>query len=97
MISLIYFVGFLLDTYIWLIIAYALMSWLVAFDVINMRNNFARSITLAINAVVEPALKPIRRVVPALGGIIDISPLILILIIIFVRSVLLVNLADAMQ
>jgi len=97
MISLIYFVGFLLDTYIWLIIAYALMSWLVAFDVINMRNNFARSITLAINAVVEPALRPIRRVIPALGGIIDISPLILILIIIFVRSVLLVNLADAMQ
>ena len=88
MISLIYFVGFLLDTYIWLIIAYALMSWLVAFDVINMRNNFARSITLAINAVVEPALRPIRRVIPALGGIIDISPLILILIIIFIRFVL---------
>ena len=95
MISLIYFVGFLLDTYIWLIIAYALMSWLVAFDVINMRNNFARSITLAINAVVEPALRPIRRVIPALGGIIDISPLILILIIIFIRSFLLGNLVEA--
>ena len=96
MIRLIYFIDFLLDTYIWVIIAYAVMSWLVAFDVINMRNNFARNITIALNAIVEPALRPIRRFIPALGGI-DISPVILIFIILFIRSVLLGNLADAIQ
>jgi YggT family protein len=96
MISLIYFIDFLLATYTWLIIAYAVMSWLVAFDVINMRNNFARSITVALNAVIEPALRPIRRFIPALGGI-DISPVILIFIIIFIRSVLLGNLIDAIR
>ena len=82
MIRLIYFIDFLLNTYIWVIIAYAVMSWLVAFDVINMRNNFARNITIALNAIVEPALRPIRRFIPALGAI-DISPVILIFIILF--------------
>jgi YggT family protein len=96
MIRFIYFIDFLLATYTWLIIAYALMSWLVAFDVINMRNNFARSIAVALNAVVEPGLRPIRRFIPVLGGL-DISPVILILIIIFIRSVLLGNLVDAIQ
>ena len=96
MIRLIYFIDFLLNTYIWVIIAYAVMSWLVAFDVINMRNNFARNITIALSAIVEPALRPIRRFIPALGGI-DISPVILIFIILFIRSVLLGNLADAIQ
>jgi YggT family protein len=96
MIRFIYFIDFLLATYTWLIIAYALLSWLVAFDVINMRNNFARSIAVALNAVVEPALRPIRRFIPVLGGL-DISPVILILIIIFIRSVLLGNLVDAIQ
>jgi YggT family protein len=79
-----------------LIIAYAVMSWLVAFDVINLRNNFVRNVVMVLNAVIEPALRPIRRFIPNLGGI-DISPVILYLIILFIRTVLLGNLTDALQ
>jgi YggT family protein len=87
------FLDTVLELYVLVIIVMAVMSWLVAFDVINLRNNFVRSLWIGINALTEPALRPIRRVVPDLGGI-DISPVILILIIIFIRSVVLGNLAD---
>src|SRR4029077_8957090 len=96
MIRLIYFIDELLGFYMLLIIAYAVMSWLVAFDVINLRNNFVRNVVMVLNAVIEPALRPIRRFIPNLGGI-DISPLILYLIILFIRTVLLGNLTDALQ
>ena len=96
MIRLIYFIDELLGFYMLLIIAYAVMSWLVAFDVINLRNNFVRNVVMVLNAVIEPALRPIRRFIPNLGGI-DISPVILYLIILFIRTVLLGNLTDALQ
>ena len=96
MMRLIYFISGLLTLYVYIIIAQAIMSWLVAFDVINLRNHFARNVWLALNAMTEPALRPIRRFLPNLRGI-DISPVILILIILFIQQVVLGNLADALQ
>jgi YggT family protein len=82
-----------LGLYIFIIVIMAVLSWLVAFNVINMRNDFVRSLWYGINALTEPALRPIRRVLPDLGGI-DIPPVILILIIMFIRTVVIGNLLE---
>jgi YggT family protein len=76
-----------LQLYTYLIVASAILSWLVAFNVVNTRNDVVRSIWNFLDAVTEPALRPIRRILPNLGGI-DISPVILILIIIFLQNLL---------
>jgi YggT family protein len=70
----------LLQAVIWLIVANAIMSWLVAFDVINMRNRFANQAVRFLDSVTRPLLRPFRRIIPPLGGI-DITPVILIIII----------------
>jgi YggT family protein len=70
---------FLIQAVIWVIIANAIISWLIAFDVVNMRNRIVRSIVTFLDAVTRPILKPLRRVIPPLGGI-DITPLILIVV-----------------
>ena len=76
-----------LQLYTYLIIASAILSWLVAFNVVNTRNDVVRSIWNFLDAVTEPALRPIRRILPKLGGI-DISPVILILLIIFIQKLI---------
>ena len=76
-----------LQLYTYLIVASAILSWLVAFNVVNTRNDVVRSIWTFLDAVTEPALKPIRRILPNLGGI-DISPVILILLIIFIQKLI---------
>jgi YggT family protein len=76
-----------LQLYIYLIIAAAVLSWLVAFNVVNTRNQFVALVADFLYRITEPALRPIRNFVPNLGGI-DISPIILILIIIFIRYVI---------
>ena len=76
-----------LNLYVWLIIAAAVLSWLVAFNVINTRNDFVRSVWDFLYRVTEPSLRPIRRLLPNLGGI-DISPIILLLIIFFIQRVI---------
>jgi YggT family protein len=73
-----------IDLYWWVIIIMAVMSWLLAFDVVNMRNDLVRSIWNAVNALTEPALRPIRRFLPAIGGM-DISPIVLLLLLSFVQ------------
>ena len=82
----------LIRLYIWIIIAGAIMSWLIAFNVINPYNQFVRSLWMALNALTEPLLRPIRRWMPDLGGI-DISPMVLILLCVFVQMVVIGNLA----
>jgi YggT family protein len=72
-------VHLLLQAVIWIIIANAIMSWLVAFDVINMRNRIAYQVVHFLDAVTRPLLRPFRRIIPPLGGI-DITPVILIVI-----------------
>lgn len=69
------------------IIAVAILSWLVAFDVINLRNPFARSVYDFLNAVTEPVLRPIRRFMPQLGGV-DLSPVVALLVILFLRDLI---------
>lgn len=76
-----------LQLYVWLLIASAIMSWLVAFNVVNLRNDFVRSIWNFLYQITEPALRPIRNILPNLGGI-DISPIILLLIIFFIQRVI---------
>ena len=71
--------------YMWVVIIYVVMSWLVTFDVINTRNQFVRMVGDFLYRLTEPALRPIRRVLPHLGGV-DLSPLVLILLIILIRG-----------
>jgi len=75
------------DIYIWLLIAMAILSWLVAFDVLNRHSQFVRTVGQFLWRITEPALRPIRRILPNLGGI-DISPVILILVLFFVQQVI---------
>ncbi len=77
----------ILDFYSYVIIATAIMSWLLAFDVINFRNDLVRSVWNFLNALTEPLLRPIRRVLPNLGGI-DVSPIILLLLLMFVQELI---------
>ena len=76
-----------LDLYVWLLIASAILSWLIAFNVVNTRNQFVASVAEFLYRITEPALAPIRRFMPSLGGL-DISPIILILIIMFIQRVI---------
>jgi YggT family protein len=76
-----------LNLYVWLLIASAVLSWLIAFNVVNTRNQFVSSVWDFLYRITEPALRPIRNMLPNLGGI-DISPIILLLIIFFIQSVI---------
>jgi len=76
-----------LELYIWVIIASVVLSWLVAFNVINTRNTFVNQIGEFLYRITEPALRPIRGLLPSFGGI-DISPMVLILLLIFARRLL---------
>jgi YggT family protein len=76
-----------LQLYEYVVVATVIMSWLIGFNVINIRNDVVRSIWTMLNALTEPLLAPIRRVLPSLGSI-DISPIILFLGIEFVKRVL---------
>ncbi|MFO1162622.1 MAG: YggT family protein [Reyranellaceae bacterium] len=87
MLSLAVLIDKVIDIYTWIVIAGAIMSWLVAFGVVNVRNQFIRVIVDLLYRLTEPVLRPIRRVLPNLGGV-DISPVILLLGLFFVRSLL---------
>ena len=91
MVELFGFISLLLTLYIYLLVAAAVMSWLVAFNVVNPRNQFVSMVGEFLYRVTEPVLRPIRNVMPNLGGI-DISPIIVIIIIWFIQLVILPNL-----
>ena len=74
----------ILDIYSAIIIASAIMSWLVAFGVVNVRNQFIRVVVDLLYRVTEPVLRPICRLLPNLGGI-DISPVVALLLIIVIQ------------
>ena len=76
-----------LHIYIWLLIAAAVLSWLIAFNVVNTRNQFVAMVGDFLYRITEPLLRPIRGMMPSLGGI-DISPIILILIIFLIESII---------
>jgi YggT family protein len=87
MLSLLLLIDKVIDIYTWIVIASAIMSWLVAFGVINVRNQFIRVVVDLLYRLTEPLLRPIRRILPNLGGV-DISPIILLLGLYFIQSLL---------
>jgi YggT family protein len=75
----------ILDLYFYVIIASVIASWLVGFGIINSYNPIARSILRALYALTEPVFAPVRRIIPAMGGL-DLSPLIVLLLLTFLRN-----------
>lgn len=92
MIELLGFISYLLDLYIYIIFAGAIMSWLLALGALNYHNNLVRSIWQTLRAVTEPVLRPIRKALPNFGAL-DLSPLVLIIAIMFIQRVILQNIA----
>ena len=90
MVPLIGFFVLVIDLYIWVVIASAILSWLVAFNVVNTNNRVVLVIGDTLYRLTEPALRPIRSILPNLGGI-EISPVILILLLLFIRDVVLLG------
>jgi YggT family protein len=76
-----------LDLYVWLLIAAAILSWLVAFNVVNARNQVVAMVGDFLYRVTEPVLRPLRNMLPNLGGI-DVSPVVVILIIILIKDII---------
>lgn len=90
--AVIYFIflviNFALDLIVWLVIANAVVSWLIAFDIINLRNRAAYNAVKFLDRAVSPLLAPFRRFIPPLGGM-DITPVLLIIIIVAAQRALL--------
>ena len=85
--SLAWLVDTLIRVYIWIVIGSAVLSWLVAFNVVNPRHRFVQVAGDFLHRLTEPALRPIRRIIPLISGI-DLSPVALILLLAFVRRLL---------
>jgi YggT family protein len=77
----------LITLYIWILIAAAVLSWLIAFNVVNTRNPIVANVGEFLYRVTEPALRPIRNIMPNLGGI-DVSPVILIIGLLFLKQLI---------
>ena len=92
MVAIINFVFYILSSLLWLmsmaVIANAILSWLVAFDIINLRNRFAYSVAHFLEAVTRPVLAPFQRFIPTFGGI-DVSPIVALLVLAGIRLYLL--------
>lgn len=85
--SLVILIDTVIEIYVWILIASAILSWLVAFGVVNTYNRFINTVGEVLYRLTEPALRPIRSFLPNLGGI-DLSPLVLILLLFFLRNLL---------
>ena len=77
----------IIDLYVWIIILSAVLSLLVAFDVINMRNRFVYLVGDALNRLTEPVYRPVRRILPDMGGL-DLAPLVVIFGLWFLRDIM---------
>ena len=76
-----------LQMYIWLLIASAVLSWLIAFNVVNTRNQVVAMVADFLYRITEPVLRPIRNLMPNLGGL-DLSPVVLILLILLLENII---------
>ena len=85
--SLFILIDSLITIYLWIIIINAVLSWLVAFNVLNTQNRFVFSVLDATYKMTDPALNRIRRFIPTFGSI-DVSPVILILLLMFLRNII---------
>jgi len=93
--SLFAILDFLLQVLMWIIIVQAILSWLVAFNVINTYNQFVRSLLNALDRMTTPLYRPIRKILPDFGGL-DFSPIV-ILLLIYVLRILLAGVALDLQ
>jgi YggT family protein len=75
----------IIDIYFYIILANVILSWLIAFNIINTHNQFVSTILFATKKLTDPLLDPLRRIIPNLGGI-DVSPILLILLLLFVQD-----------
>jgi YggT family protein len=85
--SLLSLIDTLITLYVWVLIISAIMSWLAALNVVNTQNRFVYAVGDFLYRATEPALRPLRKVIPNLGGI-DISPVVLILGLVFLRNLM---------
>lgn len=83
--TLVYLVGQVL---IWMLIIWAVLGWLITFNVVNPRNPFVSSVMRSLEGLFTPLLRPIRRILPSAGGL-DLSPLVLIILIYVIQALLL--------
>lgn len=82
--AILWLINTIIEIYVWILIVQAILSWLLAFGVINRYNRGVAVVSDFLYRVTEPALRPIRSILPNFGGI-DISPIVLILILYFIR------------
>jgi YggT family protein len=94
--ALVSVVDIVLNLFQWVLILHVVMSWLVAFNVVNTRNQVVHQIGSLLYRVTEPVLRPFRRFIPPLGGI-DITPVIVLLLVFFLRKLLYDNFGHAMM
>ena len=87
MIALCNLVDTVVTLYIWLLIASVVLTWLVAFNIVNTGNRFVYQIGDFLHRITEPALRPIRNLLPSMGGL-DISPVVLILALVFLQNLI---------
>ncbi len=85
--ALIWLINTLFTIYWWIILLTVILSWLVAFNIINFSNPYVRQFSQFLNHVTEPLLGPVRRMLPDLGGI-DISPIIVLIALEFLRRII---------
>ena len=85
--SLVHLITTVIDLYIWVLIASAILSWLVALKVVNTYNRAVAMIGEVLYRLTEPLLAPIRRVLPMFGGV-DLSPVVLILLLVFLKNLI---------
>jgi YggT family protein len=95
MLPVIELIDTVINLYIWALIISAVLSWLLAFNVINSHNRLVYTVSDFLYRITEPALRPIRRFLPLVGGV-DLSPVVLILVLWFVRRILWVDIAPAL-
>jgi len=77
---IVFFILPALNIFLWLVIARVILSWLVSFNIVNLRNPLMRQIYNMINKVTEPVMAPLRRLIPPIGGL-DLSPILILFII----------------
>jgi YggT family protein len=94
LLAILQIIQILLTVLWWIIIVQAILSWLVAFNVVNTHNDFVRQLLYALSRMTEPVYRPIRRILPDFGAL-DFSPLVVLLILQIVQSVILPRLAAA--
>ncbi|MFD1949335.1 YggT family protein [Sphingomonas arantia] len=96
MIAILQIINLLLGLLLYIIIAQAILSWLIAFNVINTSNDFVRQVLYALDRITEPLYRPIRKILPDFGAL-DLSPMVVILLIYILRTIIIPNIAMSLM